>query len=47
MMSCSSASLASSGSSLSRSAHVFFVMPFPEPWELSLRVTMLSKSMCG
>lgn len=46
MINCSSASLATSGCSLSLSVHSFLVMALPEPWTLSLRVVMLSKSIC-
>lgn len=44
--SCSSASLSSSGSASSRSAHVFFIIAFPECGSDSLLVVMSSKLMC-
>lgn len=46
MISWSSASLAISGWSSRRSAHVFLTMALPEPCELSLRVVTSSKLMC-
>lgn len=46
MMSCSSQSEASSGSSVRRSAQVFLTMALPLSWGLSLRVVIWSKLMC-
>lgn len=46
IMSCSSASLSSSGWSCNRSAHVFLTIDLPESASVSFKVVMSSKLMC-